>query len=288
MTRGRGLLAALLIGLCGAPVVFAEERVTFPSFDWTSAVKVQVTGRYYRPSGPGRFPAVVILHGCGGPRSNGPQWGEWLAENGFAALVVDSFAPRGIASVCNRPPGRAGFELVIAMTEDAFSAAHFLAARPEIDPGRLAAMGFSYGGNVVRRLGGEDARSYAMSTAPQFRALLPLYPGGCGFAVRDVRRVVVPMLILHAALDDWTPVPPCRDAVEQAKRRGEPVDIVVYSDAHHGFDQVDRTVEFLPDIVTHVPEERRGVHIGGNRAARDLARRDALAFLRRTLGQPAQ
>ena len=287
MIRGPGLLAALLVAAFGSPAAFAEERVAFPSVDWTGAVKVQVTARLYKPTGPGRFPAVIILHGCGGPRSNGPQWGEWLAENGFVALVVDSFAPRGIESVCYRPPGRATFDLVIAMTEDAFSAARFLAARPDIDAGRLAAMGFSFGGNVVRRLGGEDARSYAMSAAPQFRALLPLYPGGCGFAVRDVRRVVVPMLILHAALDDWTPVPPCRDAVEQAKRRGEPVDIVVYPEAHHGFDQVDRPVEFLPNIVTQVPEERRGVHIGGNRAARDLARQDALAFLRRTLGPSA-
>src|SRR5687768_5763121 len=105
MIRGPGLLAALLI--VASPAAFAEERVAFPSVDWTGAVQVQVTARLYKPTGPGRFPAVIILHGCGGPRSNGPQWGAWLAENGFAALVVDSFGPRGIESVCNRPPGRA-------------------------------------------------------------------------------------------------------------------------------------------------------------------------------------
>ena len=88
----------------------------------------------------------------------------------------------------------------------------------------------------------------------------------------DVRRVAIPTMIFHGTGDDLTPSPPCRAAVEQAHGRGEPVEIIVHPDAHHGFEQVDRRVEFLPDIVTFTRERRVGVHIGGNRTARDLAR----------------
>lgn len=144
-------------------------------------------------------------------------------------------------------------------------------------------MGFSLGGHIARRLGGEDARSYATLEAPRFRALLPFYPGGCGIHGRDVRRIAVPMLILHGELDDWTPAAPCRAAVAQARARGEPVDIVVYPAAHHGFDQVGRPLTYLADIVSATPERRLGVHIGGNAAARDAARIDVLRFLRASL-----
>lgn len=191
------------------------------------------------------------------------QWGEWLAANGVIGLALDSFGPRGLSNVCGSPPDRAFLELLIGLVEDAFSAATFLAARPDVDRDRIAAMGFSLGGHIARRLGGEDARSYAPLAAPHFKALMPFYPGGCGIHGRDVRRIAVPMLILHGELDDWTPVAPCREAVARARARGEPVDIVVYPAAHHGFDQVDRPLTYLANIVSITPERRLGVHIAG-------------------------
>ncbi len=281
----RAVLALVgMAALLGGNARAAEgEAVTFPSVDWTGAVRVQISARLFRPAAPGRYPAVVILHGCGGVRGSSAQWGEWLAANGMVALALDSFGPRGLTNVCGRPPDRAFFELLTGLVEDSFSAAGFLAARPDVDRERIAAMGFSLGGHIARRLGGEDARSYAPLTAPRFRALLPFYPGGCGIGGRDVRRIVVPMLILHGELDDWTPAAPCADAVARARVRGEPVEIVVYPAAHHGFDQVDRPLTYLADIVSITPERRVGVHIGGNGAARDAARRDVLRFLRGSL-----
>ncbi|MFO0987823.1 MAG: dienelactone hydrolase family protein [Alphaproteobacteria bacterium] len=281
----RAVLAtcALAVLLGGQARAAEGEAVTFPSVDWSGAVRAYVSASLFRPAAPGRHPAVVILHGCGGVRASSAQWGEWLAANGMVALALDSFGPRGLSNVCGNPPDRAFLDLLIGLVEDSFSAASFLAARPEVDRTRIAAMGFSLGGHIVRRLGGEDARSYAPRSAPQFRALLPFYPGGCGIAGRDVRRIAVPMLILHGELDDWTPAAPCREAAARARARGEPVDIVVYSAAHHGFDQVDRPLTFLADVASITPERRMGVHIGGNTVARDAARLDVLRFLRANL-----
>ena len=64
-------------------------------------------GVFYRPAGPGPFPAVIALHGCGGLwREQGmlsmrhADWGERLAAAGFAVLMPDSYGSRGLGSQC--------------------------------------------------------------------------------------------------------------------------------------------------------------------------------------------
>jgi dienelactone hydrolase len=95
-------------------------------------------------------------------------------------------------------------------------------------------------------------------------------------------RVRIPTLILHGAKDDWTPAAPCQIWVEQARGRGEPISIIVYPEAHHSFDWIG-----LPISRREFPRAdgsgQRGVTIGGNLAARDAARRDLLAFLKKNL-----
>lgn len=54
----------------------------------------------YRPEGNGPFPAVVLLHTCGGIQPHISDWGQRLKESGYVALAVDSFTPRGARIVC--------------------------------------------------------------------------------------------------------------------------------------------------------------------------------------------
>jgi dienelactone hydrolase len=54
----------------------------------------------YKPDGPGPFPAVVLLHSCGGIRPYNHDWAQQLKEHGFVAKVVDSFGPRGLDIIC--------------------------------------------------------------------------------------------------------------------------------------------------------------------------------------------
>ena len=71
-----------------------------------------VTGYLFRPEGGGPFPAVVIMHGCNGLDwlvSGRPGWA--LAQryaaryvaHGYAALILDSFEPRGVGNACGSP-----------------------------------------------------------------------------------------------------------------------------------------------------------------------------------------
>jgi len=60
-------------------------------------------GELFRPEGTGPFSAVVVLHGCGGVTPNAYVWARRLKDWGYAALVIDSFKPRGYPDgICTR------------------------------------------------------------------------------------------------------------------------------------------------------------------------------------------
>src|SRR6266852_2641327 len=54
------------------------------------------------PAGPGPFPAMVVLHGCDGVGRHYRDWVRDLVSWGYAAILVDSFRPRGFKTVCNQ------------------------------------------------------------------------------------------------------------------------------------------------------------------------------------------
>ena len=108
------LSAFLMIQLMGAappPIHPISERVTFLSSDGST----MLVGYIFRPEGPhaARMPAVVMMHGRAGAYSseaNGDyraitlsrrhqQWGHLWAQQGYLAILVDGFGPRGYPQV---------------------------------------------------------------------------------------------------------------------------------------------------------------------------------------------
>ena len=90
-----------------AESVVTPDTVTFPSADQ----KTTLTGYVFRPPhrGTERLPAVVMIHGRAGAYSSLADgtydattlskrhkfWGETLAREGYLAILVDGFGPRG-------------------------------------------------------------------------------------------------------------------------------------------------------------------------------------------------
>ncbi|HUH83208.1 MAG TPA: hypothetical protein VLX85_01285 [Stellaceae bacterium] len=159
-----------------------------------------VTGYLFKPGGAGRFPAVVIMRGCDGLgwlRPTRPSWtlfkghAQRYVAHGYAALVLDSFEPRGIAEAC-------GALMAVTPTQrawDALSAARYLMTRADIDPHRLLLQGDSHGGLTVLW----TLRQGAPGRSP-FAAGIAFHPGciaATGFTA--------PILILIGDKDDWTP-----------------------------------------------------------------------------------
>ena len=82
--RALALPVALGLAASAAP---AQERVDVPSLESRGGSPVQLAAHWFAVDEPGRRPAVVLLHGCGGPHGRNGELSERLAETiaGFEA-----------------------------------------------------------------------------------------------------------------------------------------------------------------------------------------------------------
>jgi dienelactone hydrolase len=166
-------------------------------FDAVSADagSLRLLGYLARPRGPGAgpFPAVVVLHGCGGFDDVVVSWADRLSSWGYFALAVDSFGPRGVPKNCTSRTYQA---------VDASSAATFLAQQAFVDSSRVAILGFSQGGMAALR---NADSTFAKLYSKTFHAAVAFYPDCSGIS----GIMSVPTLVLVGDLDDWTPAKAC-------------------------------------------------------------------------------
>jgi dienelactone hydrolase len=276
-------LAALLFGFltCAAPVALAQEGhqiVRIPAED------VELTAALYMPKGPGPYPAVIALHGCGGlfntsgsrPSARHDDWGKTLAAQGFLVVMPDSFRSRGLPSQCGIASRtiRAGRERVA----DVAAARAWLQSRDDVKADAISLLGWSNGGGTV--LAAVRADRKPGDKAPDIARAVAFYPGCRTQAEAASFRVRMPLLILIGAADDWTPVAPCASLVEAAIKRGEPVEMHVYPDAYHDFDHPNRAPEQRSGLAFTVGGDGKAM-VGTNTMARNDALKRVPAFLAR-------
>lgn len=182
-----------------------------------------IQGHLFRPQGAGRYPAVVVLHGCAGQsREVDGAWSQRFVSWGYVALAVDSFGPRGIKDTCST--------ISHDRPMDAYGALNYLTRQPFVDPDRIVVLGFSAGGIAVLSAVAVDGIETLFER--KFRAAVAFYPY-CGLFSGDMS---VPTLILVGELDNWTPAEGCRKMVAQQSGTGDSVDLIVYPHAYHNFD----------------------------------------------------
>jgi pimeloyl-ACP methyl ester carboxylesterase len=104
-----------------------------------------------------RRPAIVVMHGFGSTKDAGnvTEPVALLTAWGYVALRFDM---RG----CGESEGEPAKIDCLEEVEDARSAVSFLASRPEVDPGRIALAGSSFGAAVAVYAGALDARVAAV------------------------------------------------------------------------------------------------------------------------------
>ena len=246
----------------------------------TPATPLGVAGAFYRPQGPGPFPAVVLLHGCEGVSELNHRWARWLRERGYAALIVDSWKPRGLTQTCSFTiPDVPSTERL----DDALGALRYLQARPDIDRGRIAVMGWSNGGvfSLAAVNGPTLARAAARGVAipdPGFAAAIGVYPGGCHSLIDQL--VVRPVLILAGGADDWTPAVECQHMARAMGAKGADVRVEIFPGAYHYFDVEGLARTVLPDVGNdNRPGGCCGATVEYNEAAARAAHRLVEEFL---------
>lgn len=227
---------------------------------------LMLEGELFRPEGEGPFPAIVLMHGCGGwqpaVRQGLRAHADYLREQGFVVLNLDSFGPRhyGGGKLCSNNP--ALYEALNYRTHDAFDAMRYLAGQDFVAADNIFLMGQSNGGAVAIRAAKRSAAQRYGQGEPAFRGVVAYYPW-CGELGRSRVELGAPLLILAGGRDNWVPARECLGV----RGEGAPLEVKVYPNAVHSFD-LD-----LP------PQSFAGKRIGGDPVATADSRTRMLRFL---------
>ena len=245
------------------------ETVKFLSADGQTMLVAYVF--YPKLAATARFPAVVMMHGRAGAYSslaNGVYdastlskrhkfWGETLADNGYIAVLVDGFGPRGYPhgfpthSYDERPPD---LDEVSIRPLDAYGALAYLRSRPDVEGKAIALLGWSNGGSATLSAMSVDAPGISNpSEETGFRGALAFYPA-CGLKGRldGGYRPYAPVRIFIGAADDEVSPKRCQSLVKRSQAQGGDIKISVYPGATHDFDDPGRkrsSVEANADAV---------------------------------------
>lgn len=199
------------------------------------ADNLTVPGVLTKPPGSGPFPAVVLLHTCGGPNPTTTRfWPAFFADLGYVTLSIDSFGARKLTAPrdCMKliPDAK-------PVTRDAHGALDYLASLPYVDGQRIGALGFSLGGGIIARFVREDVKS---PSGLSFRAVASVYaacsknpPGGPPDEPFKVRQ---PWLVIMGDRDGAAFLATCR-AVKDVPG----VEFHELPDVYHAFDRPDIT-----------------------------------------------
>jgi dienelactone hydrolase len=276
-----GLLAALSPGIARAE---APEAVSIASLDG----KLALPGYWFPADAAAPRPAVILLHGCDGTLDKDGQLyrrrfrqAEFFNVEKMHVLVLDSFTPRGIKSVCAIPLN----QRTVSYEDrrgDVYAAMRWLARQPLVDQRRVAVLGFSHGAGVVLSVFDRTDK------AVQAQALQPLagvafYPRCEPFVQMWSYELAAPVLLMIGELDDVTPARHCVNLHGKVKRAqpDAPFELIVYPGSHHGFDSA------LPVRVMSGFAGRTGKGtVGSNPEARAKSHQRMFDFLSARFGLP--
>jgi dienelactone hydrolase len=218
-----------------------------------------------RPGGTGRFPAVILLHGCSGFDSHDTEAAATLKSWGYVALALDSL---GSANLC---AGR-GIPGVAAEIVDAYAALRYLGAQSFVAGARVAVMGWSMGADAS--LAAVEAGMPWRAGGESFVAAIAYYPKCAAHA----GVMTAPALVLVGEQDDWMPAAPCRKlAIHESDvgmtrdpATGTPIELIVLANATHGFDYRLPPHTYLGHVIRYDEAAARDAGTAVRRFLRDV------------------
>lgn len=201
--------------------------VSFPNVALSGADSPrEISGLLAKPEGSGPFPAVVLLHTCGGVKPHvSNDWPAYLKGLGYVTLTVDTFGSRGLGP-CGNPlhpsgpgPKTAAYHEI---TRDAYGAFDYLERQLYVKKDQIAVIGFSLGANAIN--------SYLIhrprASAGNFKAAVGVY-GRC----HDLWRYnpgPTPLMELTGELDERH--------IEACRIVRPPIEVHVLPGAYHSWD----------------------------------------------------
>jgi dienelactone hydrolase len=180
----------------------------------------------------GMRPGVLVVHEWWGHNEYARKRARMLAEMGYTALAVDMYG-EGKKAMHPDDAGKFSSELMknFDTAKTRFMAAmEFLKKQPTVDPGRIAAIGYCFGGGIVLNMArqGVDLKG-AASFHGGLAAVKPAPPGG----------VKAKVLVLHGADDKFVTPEQIESFKQEMKTAGADLKFIAYPGAIHSFTNPD-------------------------------------------------
>jgi carboxymethylenebutenolidase len=206
------------------------ETVKFKSGDET------ISGFLALPSGAGRHPGIVVIHEWWGLNDWVKDETQKLADQGYVALAVDLYRGK-VASDPNE-----AHELMRGLPQDRGirdlkAGFDFLAARPDVDAGKIGSIGWCMGGGYSLQLAIHE---------PRLAACVVNY-GAMPTDANDINQIKAPVLGNFGA-EDRGITPAAVAAFEKTMQAdGKSIDVKEYPGAGHGFENPNNKDGYKPD-----------------------------------------
>lgn len=224
------LLLSLAASLVVASAFAAESKtVSYKSGDET------VQGILYTPAGKGPFPAIITIHEWWGLNDWVKEESAKFSDEGYVVLAVDLY--RGKVA---KTPDEA-HELMRGVPEDRarrdlHAAFDFLASQPDVKKDRIGAIGWCMGGGYSLGVALEE---------PTLAADVINY-GHLATDPDAIKKINAPILGSFGALDRGITPDDVHKFEATLKQLGKSVDIKIYDDAGHAFENPNNKDGYRP------------------------------------------
>jgi carboxymethylenebutenolidase len=181
----------------------------------------QIRIDHYAPRRHTQSPAVILVHGSGGPLGGLDSFAGQAALFGVNVFVLHYFERTGHTWVS---PAQIEQHFP-AWLETLRDAVDFVGLQPGVDLGHIGLLGFSLGAYLSLALATQDSRIAAV--AELFGGLVEPFAADAG--------KLPPILILHGAHDRIVPVERAYELEQLLQRHRIPYEIKIYPDQGHVF-----------------------------------------------------
>jgi carboxymethylenebutenolidase len=222
-------LALTLLFTVGA-FAATSKSVSYKSGDDT------VQALMYTPDGKGPFPGILVIHEWWGLNDWVKDQASKLSDLGYVALAVDLYRGK-VASTADEaheimrgvPDDRAA--------RDLHAAFEFLKSQPNVKKDRIASIGWCMGGG------------YSFNVALQEPTLTAdvINYGHLATEPESLKKINASILGIFGGQDRGIPVEDVKKFEQTMKQLGKKVEIVIYPNAGHAFENPNNKAGYRPD-----------------------------------------
>ncbi|MBF0559387.1 MAG: dienelactone hydrolase family protein [Nitrospirae bacterium] len=229
-----GIIVVAMI-LLVASLAYATPKIQEKTVEYRAPGIVMKGYLAYDENIKGKRPGVLVVHEWWGLNDYARKRARMLAELGYVALAVDMY---GEGREALNPTDAQKFSSEVMSNFDSavarFSAARdFLVQQTVVDPERIAAMGYCFGGGLVLNMARQGIPLQGVTSF--HGSLAPVKPS-------EPSKLKAKILVLNGAADNFIPPEQIEAFKKEMKAAGADYRFISYPDALHAFTNPDADI----------------------------------------------